>query len=292
MYYYIDMTNLTNNSRPTNGSTGTEIVPSDINGKVDIMRLAHSRLPLNQYGLPTQLFRPDLLTNIEHTKDEDWDAAIIEVAYGEGFPTVNKGIPIWEKLDFEPLDAFKLFHQYVKSLDATKGMRSLYELSMQIQDANEGILALESLHDMFFIYYWPQRVRAFDLFHKIVQEKARENRALTLEETHYAKASSLLDIAFNYMLDDSDDSEFQELMTPDLALKAAKFATSLQRLSSGLPINGPKDESKTQIELSLRSIQQEAVTEAPEENLRAAIRGDVETTKIAQELIIKMSTGR
>ncbi len=291
------MTNSTKYSGPTDGTditngAGTALIPADPNSKVDVMRLAHSRLPLNQYGLPTQLFRPDLLSDIEHTQDEDWDAAIIEVAYDEGFPTINKGIPIWERLDFEPLDSFKLFQGYIKSLDATKGMRSLYELTNQLQDDHEGVLELDILHDLFFIFYWPQRARAYDLFHKVVQEKAREYRALSLEEAHYARASSLLDIAFNYMLDDGEDGEFKELMTPDLALKAAKFAVSLQRLSSGLPVNGPKDEKQTQFELSLRSVQKEAVTEAPEENLRAAIRGDEETTKIAQELIIRMTTSR
>ncbi len=328
------------------------------------MRVAHLKLPTNQYGLPTHLFRPDLLpdeldqtidgasqaipTSLEFDEasnsyrptlpadsaptdlnlnlnpigerllegfsrpgqgisDDILEASILPISYAEGFPTTEVGIPLWERLEFEPVDAYKTFQVYLELGSAsTLGLRNLKELGEVLG------VKLHRLHSYFYLYYWPQRAKAFDLFESVVREMIRSRRINSLEDEHYSLASQLLGKLKEYLFAEEDDggSEFMEELTPKAAIDMLKFVTQTQRISAGLPANGPHTNSENSsnvnpnIEVVLRSVaHRQGINTLVEQstnldeadaaaNLRNTILNDPRATELAQELVIKIQGSR
>lgn len=274
-----------------------------ISGRLEVMKLGHQRLQLNQFDLPAAIFRPDLLpttssvATIEpngnvsdvNVPGEVWDNAQLNISYAEGFPTID-GAPIWERMDFEPLQVYEAFQMYLGLRDAHDGIRALY-LQERIEE-NE--YTREELNDMFFTYYWPQRAAAYDLFNVSVAERKREHRTVRLDETMYEQAEALNSIATEYMNGD----EFEELMTPDIAMKLHSMSTKHQRLALGMNPSGPSaplGRDKT-IEVSTRmksmNGSSEQVIEGAEEtagHMRDAILQDEKYVAMAQELVVKIT---
>lgn len=269
-------------------------------GKSSVMQRAHNRLPLNQHGLPAIIYRPDFLPTNDpdiEIDDHQWDAATIEVNYAEGYPTLEYGIPLWERLDFEPVDSYVLFQKYLNQVKDGIAIRSLHVLAKNLsEDPKDVSQTLVELNELFYLYYWPQRVKAFDLFECVVLGKLREHRAITIEDVHYDTATQLMKIAKEYIFGDDgkgEDSEFIDLMTPKSAMEALKYAATMQRISSGLPAAGPRLEGGGQnVEVSVKQgIRTTEETDTPA-HMRDEILGDVETTEMAQQLIIKINGGQ
>ena len=91
-------------------------------------------LPRNIQGIPLQLIDPTVIlqatVGAETTDDVDEDAlraATTNIDFSEGFPTIG-GLPIWERLDGELIDYYKLFKEY-REMKLLYGSRSLARLS-------------------------------------------------------------------------------------------------------------------------------------------------------------------
>lgn len=54
-------------------------------------------------------------------------AAYVPLSYDEGYPTLPDGRPFWNKLDFEPMDAYIAFQAYLEQ--GTRGNRQVFLLS-------------------------------------------------------------------------------------------------------------------------------------------------------------------
>lgn len=126
--------------------------------KVDIVREATKRVPLNSMNLPEGFHRSDLLhldcirkivpqeellklNGIDLSRGKYTDegpllildervvrAAYVPLDYREGFPTLPNGSPFWMELDFEPIDAFRVFERYLKQ-GTEQGARRLFSLA-------------------------------------------------------------------------------------------------------------------------------------------------------------------
>lgn len=137
---------------------------------VSMVKSAAKLLPINSYGLPEGIYRPDLLPNIfkplelneppeflaEPLKDTEGISSLEEIevnladeppeasalqgalskasltsafsplCYSEGFPAQEGGRPFWTQLEFEPLEAYQAFEEYL--VQGLTGVRQLFLL--------------------------------------------------------------------------------------------------------------------------------------------------------------------
>lgn len=282
--------------------------------RTDVMRMAASKLSLNDYGLPTGLYRTDLLP---HTFDPDeglsqdiLSAAYQEINYDEGFPTVNYGEPLWHQMDFEPHEAYLCFEAY--KIQGTGGVRQLLAMLESVTLKGDGCLEIlppgitvEGLQTYFYLYYWEHRSRAFDLFNVIAARKQRALRALNIEDDHFLKAEKILNTVMMYF---DEEEELLENLTPKAATDLLKWVVQWQRMSVGIPANGPStqgtssaaygnaDQNPIQdIEVTLKQIVGERFigrdidSVHDSQSLRDTLLSDPETAQVAQELVLRLS---
>lgn len=166
------------------------------------------------------------LTELDFVEKSSLRAAYVPLSYFEGFPTLPSGQPFWNRLEFEPPEDYKAFWDYLES--GKEGARQLFVLSDVIDRP------LQELQELYHLYYWRFRVRAYELFRHAEARYMRHRRALALEDRHYLMAERMLDIADTYIQSD----EFAELLTPKSAIELVKAATALQRIASGLAPQG------------------------------------------------------
>lgn len=161
--------------------------------------------------------------------------------------------------------------------------------------------ALQCLHEAYYLYYWEVRARAYDLFYAASVRKAREMQALGLEEDHYIKATRLMNLLNEKVL---NSEEFWSTMSPKVAIDFLKTLTAWQRMSVGLPANGPaaKDAGENNgqsFELILRNLAKGATppslvaggsTAGSESAALDLLLQNPETAAVAQELVIRLNT--
>lgn len=299
------------------------------------------KTPHNKLGLPEGIYRPDLLPSpsllftpsIPHEDDrpssllsgESSDGsnlpaplssnslsssqdivahpevrtAYTPLCYVEGYPTYN-GMPFWSQLPFEPPEAYAAFQAYLSQ--GKQGARQLYlvpdseNLPYEVSD--------EDVHEWFDLFYWASRSRAHDMFKAAHRRREREMRVMDSEDSHFLMAERLLNIATAYL--DEQEEELIELMSPKDLLEFVKTASQLQRVSLGLPGNGPaskEPQSSTGVapmEIIMRQVAQESHigdssddseqqnrSEANKQKLQQVLRNP-EALKNAQELILRL----
>ncbi|MEE9528434.1 MAG: hypothetical protein V3V88_00075 [Dehalococcoidia bacterium] len=230
----------------------------------------------------------------------DVKAAYVPLNYSEGFPAID-GTPFWVCLPFEPPEAYQCFDMYLKQ--GKHGARQIYV--MQEDEAFPGNITQANLQEFFHTYYWGARAKAYDMFYIAHRRKERERRALDTENSHYLMATRLMDIADTYLTDQGD--ELMEMLTPSGFMDLIKTATQLQRISAGLPANGPTNAAKgathsnsAPTEIVMRTVAQEMFgddiqeseienrTEENKHRLETVMRNPEMLTKM-QEVIIKLN---
>ena len=255
-------------------------------------------------------------------------AAFVPLSYDEGFPTLPSGRPFWEQLEFEPLNAYNAFRAYLAQ--GRTGARQLFTLddflnkqqaadekakenddiddplcdpnlydptAIHVDTINANIGAIQALTEFFHLYYWNLRSRSYDLFRAVVARRTREERALSIESTHYIRAEALLNRLYMAMNDD----EFFDQLTPKAMIDLYKELTRVMRISSGLPGSGPLENQapqQTSVELILREASQGYIADDGKGNeadyarhVRDSILSDPKMAHAAQELIIRMNSG-
>lgn len=239
------------------------------------------------------------------------EGAFIWLNYDEGFPAFQNGIPFWQRMDFEPQDAYNAFQRYLQMHlgtrgeeeeigEAATGIRSIVALATDLHSNKDLLGKLDLYTDHFHMYYWGLRAKAYDIFRVAQHRKQQEIRAIETEDFHYITGRKLMHKVLDYM--DSDE-DFMDMLTPKTAIDLLKTAAQMERVSVGLPANGPAVDAKDgrtrgaqSLEVAFRSIAQE--TQKTEEVIGVE-EGDVtviqealkspEDTAVLQQLIIKIS---
>lgn len=273
-------------------------------------------LPLNEYGLPVYVYRPDMLDYAavvraltaseqstvatttsfppaqhavpgQHTAtsasmaevQQGLEAAIVPLTYNEGFPVTPGGMPFWMQLEFEPKEAYDAFVSYLE-LGGARQLSALIAYN------------LEELREYFHTYYWGFRVKAFDLYKVAHHQKVKLQRMLSTEDSHFKIAEKLLKKVEAYFegkeLDDED-------LSADKVVGMLEKLVKIQRVSVGLPANGESKEADgdkrkvTPVQILMQQISQNgSENRSNTANEVDLLLEDPDAVDMAQELIIKM----
>jgi hypothetical protein len=206
-------------------NTGPEIMVFDEDwSRGAIMASLSERIPRNEYGLPTFIFRSDLLHG-NHFAADDLDAAVISLNYAEGYPTLPSGGSFWNQLPHEAQSNFELFQGYLDQ-GAELGIRQLDVLSVGTDKTPSQLL------DLYHEYFWSARARAYDLFITAAQAKKRLARVRQMEDDHYDVAGKLLDKVQERFKGEFDD--WIEELDAKEAVEVLSELVKIQRMSTGL----------------------------------------------------------
>jgi hypothetical protein len=145
------------------------------------------------------------------------------IEYLEGYPCTN-GIPLWERLENEPVELFKLFKAY-RDMKTQQGIRSIQELSRLGNTSPAVCLCALKL------FHWNLRCAGYDLYQSILKQHMKVTLVEELQNEHRKEASELRQTAVKFLKDN------RELMSPKNAIDLLKVATELERLSVGLAPN-------------------------------------------------------
>lgn len=284
--------------------------------RADVVKEATKRVPLNNLGLPEGFHRSDLLP-VDVIKrvipqeqlyqdpsgrsrgdllqgvltdegpllildEKRVRLAYVPLDYSEGFPTLPKsGLPFWDKLEFEPIEAHRAFELYLKQ-GTSEGSRRLFSLACQPQThqlclgttvpnstnvqngAEDAQLDLQrdlsirtnrQLQEWFILFYWGPRARAHDLFYLEGIRQSQRTTALHLQNEHFQDASALYHKIFEFIQGKGDGAltqdpntgemvpKFWAQMTPRVLTDFLKVVGHMQRISVGLPGAAPPDAS-------------------------------------------------
>lgn len=188
--------------------------------------------PLNGNGLPLKLMDPTVIAentvcceDTDEVPDQAVQNASLTVDYEEGFPTVD-GLPIWERLDGEIIDYYKLFKQY-REMKYMEGKRVIAKLSISSNIAGKYLNALSK------VYHWQLRCKAYDQFKLQEREVLRRNQIESLEAKHSSVATTILDDAMSYL------QKHPEQLNPKVALQMVQMGMKAGRLALGLNPDKP-----------------------------------------------------
>ncbi len=252
-------------------------------------------LPLNDFNLPKFIYRPDLIA--ENNKDDHdvLNAAVIPISYEEGFPTLPNNAVFWAQFEFEPVQAYQMFERYLTQ-PSEFGVRQF-----QLLASEEAPLSL--LREYFDTFYWRFRAKAHDLFIAAVNTKLREQRVMQVEDTHFLTAERLLKRVLTYFENDDPEKDFTQDLNPKTAADLLKTLVQMQRISLGLPAHGasagtPSDTPpNASVEVILRTLAKQSADSSGAPLIDGKTGLDVlleddDTADMAQELIIRMSSGK
>lgn len=227
-----------------------------------------------------------------YLRSEDLEACLVSLSYLEGFPALPDGRPLWSHLEFEPLEVFQAFQEYLDQ--GRQGVRQLFQL------ANTPAVGFSpnELQNIFILYSWDVRVRGYDSFWLAERRRMRELRAMDVDDAQYLMGTRLMDVAQTYI----DGDEFVALLTPKVAIDLLKQAMVMQRIGVGLPGQGPVGEKSDgaampPLEVAFRQIH---MSQGGSEILKSAqgievmqmALKDEATAATAQELIIRLGQTR
>lgn len=255
---------------------------SRIETRLDLVKEAARTLPLNEFNLPTYIYRTDLLNvdMLDHLEDMLTSAKIF-LEYHHGFPTIKNDLPLWSQLEWEPKVAFEAFLQYLE-LPGGRTLRGIPNIAPDL------------LVQYYHMYYWGPRALSFDMFVTAHHERLRHQRIFEIEDTHW-QASKTLFARLNNAVERIDDDKLAE-MEPDKLIKMMAAAVNMQRLAAGLPTGGhhkgAEEGSKApSIEVSMRQMAENSgvTPTAPQELDFSGIYNDPEALKAAQSIIIKVN---
>jgi hypothetical protein len=259
----------------------------DINSRSDLIRELTKQIPLNEFGLPTYYYRPDLLDylmlvgSMERAEatfvDEMLQSAVVQVFYTQGFPTIGHYTPIWAQLDFETKEAHQAFLQYCDQA----GVR---QLSTMVS------ISQEQCEEWYHLNYWASRAKSLDLFKATHHARLREDRIMKLEDNHFIEGEKIfrkLTQAINNKTADELDK-----LDVDKLISSLERVTRIQRTAVGLSATGGREAEApkaTSVEVTMRKIASEDQLEQHVEGFDASLLSSPELALAAQELIIKVN---
>ena len=300
----------------------------------ELIERSHRFLPTTPEGLPAGFYRADLVPNSASPRDalnpRLLDVAFVELRYDEGFPSLPDGRPFWHKLDFEPPESFVLFDIYTNL--ASQGPRHLHQLLdipevQRILPFDSPASASQALRELYTLYYWRDRARAYDLYQEAAYRHIRTRRAMKAEDYHYIKAEELLQRLIRKIGERADDFFDILVSEPDKAISVLEKLVKIQRVSAGMPsmappesLPSPTQNAPTDFEMILRQVSQRNapidISSTPSrgnihsrqedthtldeqgrvipttDNLLRGALNDPNTAKLLQEVIIRVSSSQ
>lgn len=260
----------------------------DIQTRSDLIRELGRHIPTNEYGLPTYIYRADLLdvsTIVGSMKrgestyvDEMLSAAIIPIWYTQGYPTLKDETPLWGRLEHEPKEAHDAFLAYCE----LEGVRNFKVLIAW---------APELLTEWFYLNFWSVRARAIDIFRAAHHARLRTQRIMSLEGNHFVEGEKIFKRLVK-ALEGKTEEQLKELDVDKLITSLEKV-TKIQRSALGLGatpgVNGPTVPKATSVEVTLREAANHQVQTIETDEFDASLLQDTETLRKAQELIIRVN---
>ena len=161
-----------------------------------------------------------LLCNSDLNLNNIDERLFLPVIVQEGIPTVNS-IPIWERIEGEPTEAYEVFKHY-RMMKMSNKPRTMYNLSLL---TNIPVAHLETMRHLF---NWNYRVQAFDAYMSAERQLMLEQYRVELEGKHLKMADKLAKQAFTYF------EENESMITPKVALQMLDWAVKLERITTGL----------------------------------------------------------
>lgn len=183
-------------------------------------------ISFNHHGQPNSFV--NITELLRHNSDLNFanldERLFLPVIIQEGIPTIN-AIPIWERIEGEPTEAYEIFKQYrmMKELNKT---RTMYNLSLL---TNVPVSHLETMRHLF---NWNYRIQAFDAYTAAERQLMLEQYRVEIEGKHLKIANKLAEQAFNYF------KENESMITPKVALQMLDWAVKLERITTGLNPDG------------------------------------------------------
>lgn len=241
---------------------------------------------------------------------KDLAIAFMPLQYDEGYPSFDNGMPFWQRLDYEPTDAYEAFHRYLQmslgrasSSDdvedeydgvAASGTRSISHMAAEMFPDGDLLKMIDVFKGYYHHFYWGMRANAYDLCRVAQYRKQQEHRAIETQDEHYITSRKLRHRLMQYF-DSTDD--FWDLMTPKVGLDMLKTVTQLERISAGIPAAGPMSEEAAarsgtpfEIELqtvALRNLPSKGSTITDEGEILDQALQDPASTEILQRMIIR-----
>ena len=199
----------------------------------ELVQYFQTSITVNMQNIPLAYIDPTViaphLLDVE-TPDDLSDDIIREatqaIEFDEGFPTVG-GIPIWERLDGEPIPYYKLFKEYREIKYTQDGRRSISKVS------ERSLMPGRHLNALARVYHWQTRVRAYDMYKEYERQAARLKAMEQLDSKHAKVSNQLLDQAVDYLLSHA------EQLSPKTAIQLAELAMKTGRLALGLNPDKP-----------------------------------------------------
>ncbi len=331
--------------------------------QIEALRALQSEIPLNDFGLPTGIYRTDLLPFHDYDPsptpahvlpesrsnglgspeepEDDSDGsrvhhpvmasqedplekqeyriagfpaaalshAYVPLQYDEGFPAFANGSSFWNRLEYEPGDAFQAFERYLsmnlgRAADveedddygqAATGTRSISQLATILHPDSDLLAMSDTYQGYYHLYYWGARAHAYDLFRVAQYRQQQDLRAIETQDEHYVIARRLRAKLMQYF---ETEDDFMDMMTPKVAIDFFKNLTGLERISAGVPAAGPQTaeqagEAGKPFELHLKTVAQtnrpassSTTIDEDGEVLDKALQ-DPATTELLQEIIIR-----
>jgi hypothetical protein len=269
---------------------------SQIKDRKSLLEQLSKTIPINPYGLPEFLYRPDLLDpqHFDHYPtvsearqlQDELGSAILTLNYGEGYPSLPSGMPLWSRFEWENDDGYNIFTEYLEQ----PGARSLHML--------QGV-DLELSLEWFTLNYWSWRAKSFDLYQAAHEQRLRVRRILSTEGSHYDLADKLLKQVRSRI--NTFNEEDLEQIDPMTAVNMMEKLVRVQRVSLGLPANGSTDETRVgirtplPIDQQMRRLTKDAVYDEQRRQDDTDIdilRDSPEALEMAQDLILKLGKSK
>jgi hypothetical protein len=266
---------------------------SAIHDRISLLEQLSKTIPLNPFGLPLFLYRPDFLDYTQFqaipTVDEakglqqQLSTAMYPISYTQGFPAQADAMPIWAKFPWESNEGYSYFAEYLEQ----RGVRSLH--GMMGVDLSEA-------YSYFVLDYWATRAKSFDLYQSAHLQRKRVDRILSTEDNHYEQAGKMMKRLKSRMESFTDDD--WDNVDPKMAVDIFEKLSRVQRISAGLPANGATDPSKREVArtidaamVALTEDQKNAELGRQDSEEIDLLRDRPDLVDAAQELILKLSTG-
>lgn len=301
-------------SQAQNQSSQQLVVPPaapQLSYRAATLKKVQSRIPLTAEGLPVGFYRVDLLPEQAPSSGAE-EVQALRNAYSDlsfefGYPTQTSGRPFWYKLDFEPGIAYAAFQIYLESIQTGPREISLVATNAELCQVLVGqgqisdkVDILPILTEFSILYMWRARSKAYDLYKEAAYRHLKLRRQTSLEDDHYVLATNLLTQLKEKVL---GQPKFFDDMHPKVAIDLLTKLVGIQRVSVGLPPNGPlaaKDAPEdVSFEMIMRTLGQKSGAagnvfengsgELAGKNVLTEVLKDRESANLMQEMVIRIT---
>lgn len=302
--------------------------PKKLNAKWQLFEQLNSTIPLNEYGLPSFIYRADMLDHFQiqaallknraqhntalSASSQDQLLLLRDSPQTRVAPELPAGVEDAIEIPEAQgmLESAMMHLSYHEGFPATESGTPLWRrLEFEPEaaaDAFEAYLTLEGARKFsdliayppdevrawFHMYYWDVRARAFELYRVAHTQRTKLKRMLDVEDDHFKKAAAMLAKVGKAM--DSIDAEALEELGPTKVVDLFEKLVKIQRISVGLNVNGGSVEEGAQNKApSTNVIVQQVVQNTPQPTQQKDEDIDIledapDAIEMAQELIIRM----